>query len=74
MELISLRLSWGIFMYSKDQFAAFELMCRGRAEVAKREMEYWLAEAEEWRQLSVSPDSFIEGGANPAGCTEANYQ
>jgi hypothetical protein len=24
-------------MYSKEEFAAFELMCRGRAEVAKKE-------------------------------------
>jgi hypothetical protein len=62
-------------MYSKEQFAAFELMCRGRAEVAKKEMEYWLTEAEEWKQLSESPDPFIEGRANPAsGCTESNYQ
>ena len=62
-------------MYSKDQFAAFEFMCRGRAELAKKEMEYWLAEAEEWKQLSESPDLFIEGRGNPAsGCTESNYQ
>jgi hypothetical protein len=37
-------------------------------------MEYWLAEAEEWKQLSEAPDPFIEGRANPAGCTESNYQ
>ncbi len=75
MEPISLKLSWGSFMYSKEQFAAFGLMCRGRAEVAKKEMEYWLAEAEEWKQLSESPDPFIEGRADPAsGCTESNYQ
>jgi hypothetical protein len=50
-------------------------MCRGRAEVAKKEMEYWLAEAEEWKQLSESPDPFIEGRAGRAsGCTESNYQ
>ena len=75
MQPISLRLSWGSFMYSKDQFATFELMCRGRAEVAKKEMEYWLAEADEWKQLSESPDPFIEERANPAsGCAESNYQ
>jgi len=62
-------------MYSKDQFAAFEFMCRRRAELAKKEMEYWLSEAEEWKQLSKFPDPFIEGRANPAsGCTESNYQ
>jgi hypothetical protein len=26
-------------------------MCRERAALAKKEMEYWLAEAEEWKQL-----------------------
>jgi hypothetical protein len=41
-------------MYSKMQFSALELMCRERAVLAKREMEYalfeyWLAEAEEWK-------------------------
>ena len=41
-------------MYSRTQFAALELMCRERAALAKKEMEYalaeyWLAEAEEWK-------------------------
>ena len=27
-------------------------MCRERAAIAKREMEYWLAEADEWKQLN----------------------
>jgi hypothetical protein len=36
-------------------------MCRERAALAGREMEYWLAEAEEWRKLKGSPDPFIEG-------------
>ena len=45
-------------MDSKDQFAAFEFMCRGRAALAAKEMEYWLAEAEEWKQLRESPDPF----------------
>jgi hypothetical protein len=47
-------------MSSKSQFAALEIMCRERAAVAKREMEYWLAEAEEWKQLRVSTDPSIE--------------
>ena len=34
-------------------------MCRERAAVAKREMEYWLAEAEEWKKLRESSDPFI---------------
>ena len=48
-------------MKSKSQFAALEIMCRERAAVAKREMEYWLAEAEEWKQLRESADPSIEG-------------
>jgi hypothetical protein len=36
-------------------------MCRERAALARRELEYWLAEAEEWRKLKESPDPFIEG-------------
>ena len=35
-------------MYSKSQLHALEVMCRERAVVAAKEMEYWLAEAEEW--------------------------
>ena len=48
-------------MKSKDDFAAFEYMCRGRAALARKEMEYWLAEADEWRKFVESPDSFTEG-------------
>jgi hypothetical protein len=52
-------------MYSVDEFAVLEIMCRERATLAKKEMEYaeteyWLAEAEEWKQLRESPDPFIE--------------
>jgi hypothetical protein len=39
-------------MYSKNQFYALEAMCRQRAAVARKEMEYWLNEAEEWMQVS----------------------
>lgn len=43
-------------MYSTDEFAALEIMCRERATFAKKEMdfpeaEFWLAEAKEWKQL-----------------------
>jgi uncharacterized protein YdaU (DUF1376 family) len=43
-------------MYSKKQFTALEAMCRELAALARSEMEYslmqyWLAEAEEWKQL-----------------------
>jgi uncharacterized protein YdaU (DUF1376 family) len=46
-------------MYSRKQFAALEAMSRKQAAVAKSEMEhslmeYWLAEAEEWKQLRQS--------------------
>jgi hypothetical protein len=37
-------------MYSKNQFYALEAMCLQRAAVARKEMEYWLNEAEEWTQ------------------------
>jgi hypothetical protein len=45
-------------MYSRKEFASLELMCRERAALAKREMEYtlaqyWLAEAQEWKELAV---------------------
>jgi len=36
-------------MYSKSQFYDLEVMCHERAAAARREMDYWLAEAEEWR-------------------------
>jgi hypothetical protein len=61
-------------MDPKDQFAAFEFMCRGRAALAAKEMEYWLAEAEEWKQLRESPDAF-KGRLTPAsGYNESSYQ
>jgi hypothetical protein len=46
-------------MYSRKQFATLEAMRRERGDLARTEMEYsltayWLAEAEEWRQLRRS--------------------
>jgi hypothetical protein len=62
-------------MNSKDQFAALEVMSRERAAVAKKEMEYWLAEAEEWKQLRESPDPSVERGVTTIeGYTGSNYQ
>jgi len=62
-------------MNSKDQFAALEVMCRERAALAKKEMEYWLAEAEEWKQLRESLDPFVERIGTPTeGYTGSNYQ
>jgi hypothetical protein len=43
-------------MYSKSQFYDIEVMCRERAAVARKEMEYWLAEAEEWARFRLSCD------------------
>jgi hypothetical protein len=42
-------------MNSKSQFAALEVMCRERAALARKELEYWEAEAEEWRRLVEAP-------------------
>jgi len=62
-------------MNSQDQFAAFEFMCRERAALAQKEMEYWLAEAEEWKRLRECADPSIEGTVTPAtGYSEPNYQ
>jgi len=36
---------------SNSQFLALEVMCCGRAAAPRKEMEYWLSEAEEWAQL-----------------------
>jgi hypothetical protein len=41
-------------MYSKSQFYSLEVMCRERAAAATKEMDYWLAEAEEWAQVSLA--------------------
>jgi hypothetical protein len=60
-------LFWGILVNSHEQFAAFEYMCRARAALAKKEMEYWLAEAEEWKQIREL--SFIQGRVPPEPAT-----
>ena len=61
-------------MNSKDQIAGLEVMCRERAALAKKEMEYWLAEAEEWKQLRESPVPFAERRVTPTeGCPGSNY-
>ena len=53
----------GSSMYSIDEFAALEIMCRDRATLAKKEIEhwraetkYWTAEAEEWRRFRESKE------------------
>jgi hypothetical protein len=39
-------------------FAVQEGMCLERAAVCKKEMEYWLSEAAEWKKLRESSDPF----------------
>jgi hypothetical protein len=41
-------------MYSKSQFYDLEVMCQERAAAARKEMDYWLAEAEEWARFRLS--------------------
>jgi hypothetical protein len=51
-------------MYSKSQFHDLEVMCRERAVVAAKELEYWLAEAEEWaRARNDGDEPFISSPA-----------
>ena len=67
-------------MYSRKQFAALERTCRERAALARKEMEYslmeyWLAEAEEWKQLRESLDPFKGRIANRSSdLAESNYE
>jgi hypothetical protein len=62
-------------MNSKDQFAAFEFMCSERAALARKDMEYWLAAAEEWKELSKSTASLIDRNDAPAtGFTGSPHQ
>jgi hypothetical protein len=49
-------------------------MCRGRASLAEKEMKYWLAEAEEWKQLRESPDPFKGRVPSASGYNESSYQ
>jgi hypothetical protein len=69
LALIDRGLDFGLIgnwaMYSRTQFAALELMCRERAALAKKETEYslaeyWLAEAEEWKEFTDLSYPFIE--------------
>ncbi|MEA2796425.1 MAG: hypothetical protein QOI87_3805 [Bradyrhizobium sp.] len=59
-------------MDSKSQFYALEVMCRERAAVARKDLEYWLAEAEEWAQLRISGDQPDPPGSNVSHSAEPN--
>ena len=50
----------GASWISRKRFSALETMCRERAQLAKREFEYWLAEADEWARYKESSDPSIE--------------
>jgi hypothetical protein len=50
----------GALWIQGSDFSALETMCRERAQLAKREFEYWLAEADEWARYKESSDPSIE--------------
>ena len=45
-------------MTIRNNFAAQEGMSLERAAIAKRDMEYWLSEAAEWKRLRESSEPF----------------
>jgi hypothetical protein len=58
-------------MYSKSQFYDLELMCQERAAAARKEMEYWLAEAEEWMRLRRRSNLQQKTSSKPTQFTKA---
>jgi hypothetical protein len=64
----------GAIMYSRNKFAALEAMCRERAALAKKEMDYWLSEAEEWNQLRESDPSRLRLPVQLDLCAALNIQ
>ena len=65
-------------MDSRKRFSALETMCRERAQLAKREFEYWLAEADEWARYKEFLRSIHRGNSNPTrlvcGTSEHNQK
>lgn len=51
-------------MYSNSEFHSLELMCRERAAAATKEMDYWLAEADEWAQVRLACNYGSEASTN----------
>ena len=45
-------------MDSRSRFSALEAMCRDRAALAEKEMNYWLSEANEWKHLKEASGTF----------------
>ena len=58
-------------MYSKSEFYDLELMCQERAAAARKEMEYWLAEAEEWMRLRRRSNLQQKNSSKPTQFTKA---
>jgi hypothetical protein len=58
-------------MNSNRQFAALETMSRERAALARKEMEYWLAEAEEWKQLREASGPFTKSSLSAGNARQA---
>ena len=52
-------------MDSRKRFSALETMCRERAQLAKKEFEYWLSEADEWARCKEFLRSVHRGNSNP---------
>jgi hypothetical protein len=57
-------------MYSKSQFYDLEIMCRERAAAARKEMDYWLSEAEEWNAVSTLCNLQRANPSEPARSTK----
>ncbi len=53
-------------MDPKSRFYAIEVMCRERAAVAKKDLEYWLAEVEEWALLGQSCNQRAPSSSEPS--------
>jgi hypothetical protein len=57
-------------MYSKSQFYDLEIMCHERAAAARKEMDYWLIEAEEWARFRRSCNLQRANPSEPARSTK----
>jgi hypothetical protein len=57
-------------MYSKGQFYDLEIMCHERAVAARKEMDYWLAEAEEWARVRLSRNLQQVSSSEPTQSTK----
>ena len=66
---------WGAQWIQKTNLQRWKSCALIGLRLPKKEMEYWLAEAEEWKQLRESPDPFAERRVTPTeGYPGSNYQ